>query len=165
MFIAPEEQNYNNMPNTYTKIYIQVIFSPMYRECNIHPKWENELQKYITGIVQNNGHKMLAVNGMPDHVHVFFGMKPNQSLSELVRDIKANSSKWINERKFVKGKFAWQEGYGGFSYGHSQLNNVINYINNQKIHHKKRNFRDEYLGFLKKFDVDFNNEYLFEFFE
>ena len=136
----------------------------MYRECTIHPKWENELQKYITGIVQKNGHKMLAINGMPDHLHVFFGMKPNQSLSELVRDIKSNSSKWINERNFVKGKFAWQEGYGAFSYGHSQLDNVILYINNQKNHHKKRNFRDEYLDFLKKFDVDFKHEYLFDFF-
>lgn len=153
------------MANTYTEIYIQTIFSPQNRECLIHKNWEGELFKYITGIVQNNGHKMLSINGMPDHIHLFFGMKPNQSLSDLIRDIKSNSSKWINEKRFVHGKFNWQEGFGAFSYGHSQLDDVINYVMRQKEHHKKQSFKDEYVLFLKKFDVEFKNEYVFNFFD
>jgi putative transposase len=153
------------MANTYTKIYIQAVFTPKQREHIIHPKWEDELCKYITGIVQNNGHKMLAINGMPDHIHLFFGMKPVQSVSKLISEVKSNSSRWINEKHFVRGKFSWQEGFGAFSYGHSQLDDVIEYVMNQKQHHKKRSFKEEYLSFLRKFDVDFNSEYLFEFFE
>jgi len=153
------------MANTYTKIYIQAVFSPMHRQCLINKSWEEKLFKYITGIVQNNGHKMLAINGMPDHLHVFFGMKPNQSLSDLIKDVKANSSRWINQNKFTKEKFSWQEGFGAFSYGHSQLDDVINYISNQKEHHEKQSFKNEYLSFLKKFEIDFKNEYIFNFFE
>ncbi len=153
------------MANTYTKIYIQVVFSPQNRRCLIHTSWEDELYKYITGIVQNNGHKMLAINGMPDHVHLFIGMKPYQALSDLIREVKSNSSKWINEKRFLRGKFYWQEGFGGFSYGHSQLDDVIGYIRRQKEHHKKGNFKDEYLLFLRKFDVEFKNEYIFKFFD
>ncbi len=153
------------MANTYTKIYIQAVFSPQNREYLIHKNWEDELFKYITGIVQNNGHKMLSINGMPDHIHLFFGMKPNQSLSDLIRDVKSNSSKWINEKRFVRGKFLWQEGFGAFSYGHSQLDNVINYVMKQKEHHKKQSFKDEYLLFLKRFDIEFKNEYIFNFFD
>ena len=152
------------MANTYTKIYIQAVFSPQNRECIINKSFEDELYKYITGVVQNNGHKMLAIKGMPDHIHLFFGMKPNQSISDLIRDIKSNSSKWINEKRFVRGRFSWQEGFGAFSYGHSQLNNVINYIMKQQEHHKKQSFKDEYLLFLRKFDVEFKNEYVFNFF-
>ena len=140
-----------------------VVFSPINKDYLIQESWGNELQKYITGIVQNNGHKMISINGMPDHIHILIGMKPNQSLSDLVAIIKSNSSKWINEKQFKRGKFAWQEGYGGFSYGHSQLSDVANYVDNQKIRHKKKSFRDEYIGFLEKYKIDFNNEYVFEF--
>jgi len=153
------------MANTYTQIYIQTVFSPKNRSCLIQASWEDEMQKYITGIVQNNGHKMIAINGMPDHIHLFFGMKPHQSLSDLVRDIKSNSSAWINKKRFVRGKFSWQEGFGAFSYGHSQIDNVAKYVLNQKAHHKKKSFREEYLLLLKKFEIEFKNEYVFEFFD
>lgn len=153
------------MANTYTQIYIQVIFSPKHRESLINKTWENDLYKYITGIVQNNKHKMLAINGMPDHIHVFMGLNPTQSISDLVRDIKANSSLWINKNKLSLGKFEWQAGYGAFSYGHSQIDNVISYVMNQKEHHGKNTFREEYLLFLKKFDVEFNPQYLFNYFD
>jgi len=153
------------MANTYTRLYVQAIFTPKFREHIIKPTWEDELFKYITGIVQNFGHKMLAINGMPDHIHVFFRMKPNQSVSELISKIKSNSSRWINEKRFIHGKFSWQEGFGAFSYGHSQLDDVIGYVMNQKEQHKKSSFREEYLSFLKKFDVDYDQQYLFEFFD
>jgi len=153
------------MANTYTQIYIQTVFSPKYRGCLIQQGWENELQKYITGIIQNKGHKMIAIDGMPDHVHIFMGMKPHQGLSDLVRDIKSDSSRWINQNKFVKGKFAWQEGYGAFSYSHSQITNVANYIANQKHHHKKKSFKEEYFELLMKFEIEFKNEYVFDYFD
>jgi REP element-mobilizing transposase RayT len=153
------------MANTFTQFYIQVVFSPMNRDCLIHASWEDELYKYITGIVQNNRHKMIAINGMPDHIHIFYGMKPHQGVSDLVRDIKANSSKWINQRRFVRGKFSWQEGYGGFSYGHTEIDSVAKYVMNQKDHHKKNSFREEYLLFLKEYEIEFKDEYLFDFLE
>ena len=111
------------MPNTYTQVYLQFVFAVKYRAAVIQPSWKNNLYQYITGIVQNNGHKMLVINGMPDHLHIFIGMMPNQSVSDLMKDIKRSSSIWINENKFVKGKFEWQEGYGAFSYAKSQINN------------------------------------------
>src|ERR1700733_894406 len=135
------------MANTYTKIHVQFIFAVKYREGIIQRVWKDELYKYITGIVQNHKHKMIAINGMPDHVHLLAGLRPTQSISDLLQDIKASSSKWINDKKFVKGKFEWQGGYGAFSYGASQLKNVINYINNQEVHHKRISFKDEYLSF------------------
>ena len=153
------------MANTYTQIYIHSVFTVKYHDRVITKTWKNELYKYITGIVQNNGHKLLAINGVADHIHLFAGMKPNQSVSDLIQDVKANSSRWINNKHLVKGQFAWQEGFGAFSYAHSQLNNVIKYINNQEEHHKKHNFKQEYLELLQKFDIDFNDAYLFEFFE
>lgn len=153
------------MANTFTKIYIQTVFSPKNKEYLINQNWENELQKYITGIVQKKGHKLIAINGMPDHIHIFLGMKPHQGLSDLVRDIKSNSSRWINQNRFVNGKFLWQEGYGAFSYSHSQIPNVANYIENQKRHHKKKSFRDEYLKFLRKFEIEFKEDYVFDFFD
>jgi REP element-mobilizing transposase RayT len=116
----------------------------------------------MTGIIQNHHHKVLAINGMPDHVHIFFGMRPTQSLSELMQDVKGDSSKWINSRGFVKGKFSWQEGYGAFSYGMSQLNNVIQYIENQEAHHKKKTFNEEYLELLREFEIDYNEAFLFK---
>ena len=150
------------MANTYTKIHIQFIFAVKYREGIIQSSWKNELYKYITGIVQTNKHKMIAINGMPDHLHFLAGIRPVQSISDLLQDIKGSSSKWINDQKLVKGKFEWQGGYGAFSYGASQLKNVINYINNQEIHHKKISFRDEYLSFLKKFEVEYDEKYIFQ---
>jgi REP element-mobilizing transposase RayT len=148
------------MANTFTQIYIHVIFAVKGRENLINKSWEDELYKYITGIVQNNNHKMLAIGGMPDHVHLFIGMKPAQSLSDLMQKVKGSSSKWINEKKFIRTKFSWQEGYGAFSYANSQLDSVINYINTQKIHHQKRSFRKEYIEFLKRFKVEYDPKFI-----
>lgn len=124
--------------------------------------WKDELYKYITGIVQNNNHKLVAINGMPDHIHILIGMRPTQSVSDLLQDIKGSSSKWINEKKFLKNKFEWQEGFGAFSYGKSQIKDVITYIENQEEHHKKRTFREEYLAFLEKFEVEYDERYIFK---
>ncbi|MEL6717268.1 MAG: IS200/IS605 family transposase [Bacteroidota bacterium] len=150
------------MANTYTQIHIQAIFAVQSREGLILKEWKHDLYKYITGIVQNYGHKMLQINGMPDHIHAFFGMRPTQSISDLMREIKADSSKWINEKGFVRGKFSWQEGYGAFSYAKSQVPKVIKYVQNQEEHHKKKSFREEYLAFLKAFDVDYDERYIFK---
>src|SRR5699024_5842704 len=125
------------MANTYTQIHIHAVFAVRNRLSLINESWEEELYKYITGIIQNQGHKLLAINGMPDHLHILFGMRPVQSLSELMQDIKGDSSKWINNKRLVKGRFSWQAGYGAFSYAKSQLPNVIRYIENQKKHHNK----------------------------
>jgi len=132
------------MPGTFSQIYIQVVFAVKGRNSLIHANWEEEFYKYISGIVKNKNQKMLAINGMPDHIHFLIGMKPSCCLSDLIREIKKSSNEFINERKFSKYKFQWQEGYGAFSYSHSDFSNVIQYINNQKEHHKKRSFREEY---------------------
>ncbi len=132
------------MANTFTKIHIHAVFTVQNRECIIGNQWKDELYKYISGTIQNHNHKLLIINGMPDHIHILFGMRPAQSLSDLLQDIKGNSSKWINERKFVRGKFSWQEGYGAFSYSKSQLHQVIQYIESQQEHHKKKTFLEEY---------------------
>lgn len=148
--------------NTYTQIHIQVVFAVQNRIGIIHRSWKDELYKYITGIIQNNGHKVLAINGMPDHIHILFGMRPTQSLSNLMQDVKGDSSKWINQKGFVKGKFSWQEGFGAFSYSKSHVDNVINYIKNQERHHKKKTFLEEYIDFLDKFEVDYDTRYVFK---
>lgn len=150
------------MANTYTRIYLRLVFSPQGHENVIPVKHKEELQKYTTGIIQNRKHKLLAINYMPYHVHIFIGYQPSQLLPDLLRDIKANTSRFINENKWLPGKFHWQEGYGAFSYGHSQINNVIQYINTQEEHHKKASFKDEYLKLLEKLDVDYDPKYLFE---
>ena len=150
------------MANTYTQIHIQAVFAVQNRDCIIQGNWKDELYKYITGIVQNNKHKMLAINGMPDHVHILFGFRPSQSLSDLMQDIKGSSSKWINEKRFIKGKFSWQEGYGAFSYSKSALPNVIQYIKNQEEHHKKRSFIEEYEDLLKEFEIDYDERFVFK---
>ncbi len=150
------------MANTYTQIFIQFVFVPKFRASLIQPIWEDELYKYITGIVQNNKHKMLAINGTSDHLHIFVGFHTTQSISDLMQDIKANSSKWINEKKFLKSRFEWQEGYGGFSYSKSQVADVIQYIKNQKEHHRKVTFAEEYRLFLKKFEIEYNEKYVFQ---
>jgi len=149
------------MANTYTQIHLHFIFGVKHRAAVIKPVWEDELYRYITGIVQNNGHKMIIINGMPDHLHLLVGTRPTQSVSNLLQDIKGSSSKWINEHNFSSHKFAWQGGYGAFSYSRSQLPTVINYIKRQKEHHKKRSFRQEYIAFLEKFDVDYDERYIF----
>ena len=150
------------MANTFTQIYIHVVFSVKQRASLIQQQWREELHKYIAGIIQNKDHKLLAINTTPDHIHIFIGMKPDTSLSELVRDLKANSSKWINEKKFLKTKFQWQEGYGAFSSSHSQLDEVIHYIQEQQEHHKKRTFKEEYVSLLKKYDVPYDSKYVFD---
>lgn len=147
---------------TFSQIYIQVVFAVKGRNNLIHNSWEEELYKYITGIVQNNEQKMLAIYGMPDHIHLLIGMKPSCCLSDLVREIKKSSNTFIKEKKFVKSKFEWQSGFGAFSYSYSALDNVIKYILNQKEHHKKKTLKEEYIEFLQKFSVEYKDEYLFE---
>lgn len=149
------------MANTFTQIHVQAVFTVQNGHCIIQKSWKDELYKYITGIVQKNKHKLLAINGMPDHVHILFGFRPTQSLSDLMQDVKGDSSKWINQRKFIRGKFSWQEGYGGFSYSKSQLPYLISYIHNQEEHHKKKTFIEEYKEFLKEFGIEYDERYLF----
>jgi REP element-mobilizing transposase RayT len=153
------------MAGTFSQIYIQVVFAVQNRECMIHATWEEELYKYISGIIRNKEQKMLAINGMPDHIHFFMGMKPSCCLSDLVREIKKSSTEFIKEKKLSKFKFNWQEGYGAFSYSHSQIDSVVKYIINQKEHHKKQTFREEYIDFLKKFEIEFKEDYLFKWIE
>ena len=153
------------MPNTFTQIYIHSVFAVQGRQSLIRPEWEVKLYKYITGIVQNKNQKMLAINGMPDHIHFLIGMKPACCLSDLVREVKKSSNDYIKDNKFTKYKFSWQEGFGAFSNGHSQLDKVIAYIKNQKIHHKKKTFKEEYLGLLQKYQIKFEDKYLFEWIE
>lgn len=153
------------MAGTFSQIYIQIVFSVNGRGNLLQKEWRSELYKYIAGIITNKEQKSIIVNGMPDHVHVFVGLKPSMAISDLVRDIKNNSSNFINDRKFVRGRFSWQEGYGAFSYAHSQVGTVFKYILNQEEHHKRKTFKEEYLDFLKKFNVEFNEKYLFDWFE
>ncbi len=153
------------MPNTYSQIYIHIVFAVKGRQNLISEEHREEIQKFITGIVQKRENKMLAIYCMPDHTHVFIGLHPSVSISDLVRDIKAGSSKFITDNKFVRGLFRWQEGFGAFSYSRSQIENVVSYILNQPEHHKKRSFKAEYLDFLKKFEIDYNEKYLFEWVE
>ena len=150
------------MPNTYTQIHIQFVFAVKFRKALIDVSYKQELYQYITGIVQSYGHKMLAINGVEDHIHIFIGMRPIQSISDLKQDVKGSSSKWINDKNFLKVRFEWQEGYGAFSYSKSHVQNVINYIHNQEKHHAKQTFRDEYLAFLKKFDIEYDERYIFK---
>jgi len=151
------------MANTFSQIYIQTVFAVSNRLSLIRPEFKEEVYKYITGIVRNQGHKLISINGIPDHVHILIGLKPSMALSDLVREIKSDSSNFVNEQRFVRGKFSWQEGYGAFSYGHSQLDKIIRYIQNQEKHHTRRSFKDEYLTLLRKFDIAFEEKYVFEF--
>ncbi len=153
------------MANTYSKIYIQIVFSVKGRQSLIQNEWKEELYKYICGIINGNEQKVYAIGGVADHLHILISIKPNIAISDLVRDIKANSSKWVNEKRFVNCKFHWQEGFGAFSYAQSQIDTVIAYINNQEMHHQKRTFKDEYLDLLQKFNVKYDEKYLFEWIE
>jgi len=150
------------MANTYTQLYVHVVFAVKGRANLISKSWNEKLYKYITGITSNKNQKLMLVNGMPDHLHILIGLRPDCNLSDLIRDIKANSSKWINENKLVLVKFEWQTGFGAFSVGQSQVKTVINYILNQEEHHKKKTFREEYIEFLNANQIDFKPEYIFE---
>lgn len=150
------------MPNTYSQIYVQIVFTVRGRECLIAPANRESLHQFITGVVKNRGQKLIAVFAMPDHVHLLLGVKPNISISDLVRDIKSGSSKFITDNNWVKGKFNWQEGFGAFSYSRSQIDTVVQYILNQEEHHKSKSFKQEYLEFLEKFEIQYEDKYLFE---
>lgn len=149
------------MANTYTQIHIHVIFVVKYRNKYIHPSWKDELYKYITAIVQNKNHKVLQINGVEDHVHMLIGLRPTQSLSELMQQVKQDSSRWINRQNLVNGRFSWQSGFGAFSYSTKELPNVINYIINQEEHHRTKDLRKEYLKLLRDFEVDYDERYIF----
>lgn len=150
------------MPNTYTQIYIQVVFAVNGRQSLITPSFKEDLFKYIGGTMRNAGQKLIAINGMPDHVHILIGMKPSIALSAFVKDIKVASSRLINDKGWVRGRFSWQEGFGAFSYSQSHLSKVARYIENQERHHARRSFRDEYLSMLKSFQIEHNEKYLFK---
>src|SRR5436190_18990109 len=151
------------MANTYSQIYIQTVFAVENRQSLITPAFQEDLYKYIAVIIRNQGQKLIAINGVQDHVHILIGLKPAMALADLVRDIKSDSTNFINEKQFVRGRFNWQEGYGAFSYGHSQLNRVIRYIQNQEKNHQKRSFKNEYMALLRKFDIAFEEKYVFKF--
>jgi REP element-mobilizing transposase RayT len=153
------------MANTYSQIYIQIVFAVNGRQNLIDKSHREEVHKYITGIVQKREQKMLAIFANPDHIHLFVGMKPNISISDLVRDVKAGSSNFINDTDWINKKFNWQNGFGAFSYSRSHIDRVVKYILNQEEHHKKQTFKAEYLDFLKKFEVEYDERYLFEFIE
>ena len=153
------------MANTFSQIYVQIVFAVSGRESLIKPGFKEELYKYIAGIVRNHQQKLIAINGMPDHVHLLVGLRPAMALADLVREVKADSTNLINRKKLVHGRFSWQEGYGAFSYGHSQLDTIVRYIQNQEKHHQRRSFKAEYLTLLRKFDIAFEEKYVFKFIE
>jgi REP element-mobilizing transposase RayT len=150
------------MAGTYSQIYIHVVFAVQGRQNLLAKEWHDEVFKYIAGIVKNKGQKPIIINGVEDHVHAFIGLNPAMALSDLVRDIKNNSSNFINKNGWIKGQFSWQEGYGAFSYSHLQIGSVYDYILNQEMHHAKQTFKDEYLEFLRKFEIEHDAKYLFE---
>lgn len=153
------------MPGTFTQIYIQAIFAVKGRTNLLVKPWREEVFKYMSGIIKNKNQKPIIVNGVSDHVHLLIGLKPVMCLSDLIRDVKNNTTNFINKQKWIKGKFSWQEGYGAFSYSHSQLSNVYNYIKAQEEHHRKKTFREEYFDFLKKFEINYDEKYLFDWIE
>jgi REP element-mobilizing transposase RayT len=151
-------------PGTFTQMYVQLVFAVQYRENVLTKEIRPRIYEYVSGILTNLGHKTIAINGIPDHIHIFFGLNPSKSVSDTVQDLKRGSSLFINENKLVNGRFSWQEGYGGFTYSKSQVENVYKYIQNQESHHAKRSFREEYLSFLGKYAIDYDPRYLFEFY-
>ncbi len=150
------------MPNTYTQLYIHCVFAVKFRAAMLHDSWDDRLRLYISAIVQNHHHKMLAINNMPDHLHFFVGLNPNQSISDMLRIVKSESSVWINDQNFTKNKFNWQDGYGAFSHSRSQVNKVVQYIHNQQEHHRKITFLEEYVKMLKDFEIDYDERYIFK---
>ena len=153
------------MANTYTQLYVQFVFSVKGRENLIKEKFRNELEKVMCGIVSNHKSKTYAVYCNPDHVHIFVGMHPTIAVSKLIEQIKSGSTNWLNEKKYIAGRFSWQDGYGAFTYSKSHIDNVVKYILNQPEHHKKQSFKEEYLLFLNKFEIDYDDNYLFEWYE
>jgi len=153
------------MSNTFTQIHIQCVFAVKFRQSVIHADWQERLHQYITGIVQNHGHKMIAINSMPDHVHIFIGFRPNQSLSDLMRIVKGESSEWINKERLTQALFRWQEGYGAFSYSRSHIGLVSEYIANQEQHHSKKSFLEEYKQLLDHFEIEYDERYIFKVME
>lgn len=151
------------MANTFSQIYLQFVFAVKGRQSLLPKVHKEELHRYITGLVQKRGAKMLAVHCMPDHVHIFVGYKPSVLISDFIKEVKVESNEFINNKKWIKGKFAWQEGYGVFSYSHSHIDRVVKYILNQESHHKKKSFKEEYYELLDKFKISFEEKYLFEF--
>jgi len=151
-----------HMPNTFTQIHIQFIFAVKYRLALIDKSWKEQLHQYITGMIQNKSHKMLQINSMPDHLHMLITFRPDENMSQLVQVVKSESTKWINSKQLSKSTFAWQEGFGAFSYSKSHVQDVIRYIENQEQHHKKQTFLDEYKAFLKAFDISFEERYIFK---
>ena len=152
-------------PGVFTQLYIQLVFAPKYRDRLLIKEIRSEVFSYISGIITNRKHKSIIINGTLDHIHILIGLNPNDKISDLVGAIKRSSSTFINEKAWFQGKFHWQDGYGAFSYGKSQLDNIYNYIKNQEIHHKKHTFREEYIELLKRFEIEFDDKYLFNFFE
>ncbi len=153
------------MANTYTQAYFHIVFAVKNRQALIHKSWKDELEKYITGIVQNNGHKLIAIGAMPDHIHIFIGYNLNQKIPDLVEHIKTSSNQWIKQKGWCPMKFSWQRGYGAFTHSQAQLSTVAHYVENQEEHHRRKNFRKEYLELLRKFEIEYREEYLFDFFE
>ncbi len=153
------------MANTFSQIYVQIVFAVHGRQNLIGSVWREELYKYITGIITNHGQKLIAIGGVSDHIHILIGFKPNFEISKLVQEIKANSSRFINKKQFVRGRFSWQEGFGAFSYSRSQLDTVIRYIENQERHHAKKSFKKEFIEFLENFEVEYDEKYLFNWIE
>ncbi len=153
------------MANTYSQAYFHLVFSPKNRDALIGKSWKNDLEKYITAIIQNNDHKLLAIGSVPDHIHIFIGYNLNQLIPDLVEDIKTSSNAWIKQNKLSKYKFEWQKGYGAFTHSHSQIDTVVKYVLNQEKRHKKKSFKKEYLEMLQKNDVKYNDQYLFHFFD
>jgi REP element-mobilizing transposase RayT len=151
-----------DMANTYSQIHIQLVFAVKLRRGVILKSWRQDLFKYMTGIVQSRGHKLLCINGVEDHVHLLIGLRPTQAVSMLVQEIKRGSATWINDNRLVAGKFSWQEGFGVFSYSPKALDNVIQYIQNQEEHHRKRSFIDEFAAMLKEFNIEFDSRYTFK---
>ena len=149
------------MSNTYTKIHLHLVFAVKYRQALINRAWQHELYKYITGIIQRQGHKVLAINGVPDHIHILAGVRPNQSVSDLMQDVKGDSSKWINQKNLVRGRFSWQSGYGAFSCSVRELDPLIDYIKNQEAHHAKKGFIEEYREHLEKAGIAYDERFIF----
>lgn len=153
------------MAGTFSQIYIQTVFAVKGRQNLLHKDWRTDVFKYMAGIIKEKGQKPIIINGVTDHVHLFIGLSPSMAISDLIRDIKNNTSNFINDQGWIKGKFAWQEGYGAFSYSHSHIQNVYDYILNQELHHQKKTFREEYMQLLEKFEVPFKERFLFEWIE
>jgi REP element-mobilizing transposase RayT len=152
-------------PGSFTQIYIQLVFAVKNRDAVLYPRFQDEVFRFIAGSLNSMGHKSLAVNGMPNHIHTFFSLHPSMAIADVAKEVKRSSTNFINEKKWIPGRFQWQTGYGGFSYSRSQIGNVISYIKNQKEHHKKTTFKEEYLKLLQEFEVEYNKDFLFDFFD